>query len=625
MIHSDESPTSPAGSPFLLDASSRPPRSEGSTSGRLPELISPQQETAAFWRLRLRLTRRILLETLATARLRLCLVLVLSSFLWLGLFWLFDDAFRFLSMTIPSPELHQWTVQKIFSAFFFTLMAMLVFSSGIILYGAMFRSPDIPLLLTLPARAERVFLVKFQEALVMSSWAFLLLGSPMLVAYGIVARSPWYYYVLLAPFLVAFTYIPAALGAMACMLAVYFLREVKTYIIGGTIMAGIGLLVLIGWTITSGESNLLTPDWFQEMLNRLAITEHRLFPSWWLSTGLLEAAGGSRVASTGVNYQPWTESLMFLALMISNALFLRLVALSTAGRIYRAAYSRLNGSVLFHRRTRSIWLDRFVFRITRGLSLQIRLLLVKDVRLFRRDPIQWSQILIFTGLLILYFVNVRRFRYDVYYVSWVNVVSFLNVSVVGLLLSTFTTRFVFPMVSLEGHRFWFLGLLPLHRNTILWSKFLFAVGASLMPSSLLILLSDLMLHVSLMILLSHQLTCLILCLGLSGIAVGLGAKMVNLREQSPSRIAAGFGGTLNLVISTMYIVAVVLMTGVPSHFYLGFQSPVHEGPTGLPSYVTDWLGMWMFAGTGASILLGAIATVVPMAIGFRAFRDLEFQ
>ena len=39
-------------------------------------------------------------------------------------------------------------------------------------------------------------------------------------------------------------------------------------------------------------------------------------------------------------------------------------------------------------------------------------------------------------------------------------VSFLNLSVVGLLLSTFTTRFIFPMISLEGRRFWILGLLP---------------------------------------------------------------------------------------------------------------------------------------------------------------------
>ena len=42
---------------------------------------------------------------------------------------------------------------------------------------------------------------KFQEAIVFSSWGFLLLGSPMLVAYGLQAGAPWYYFALLLPFM----------------------------------------------------------------------------------------------------------------------------------------------------------------------------------------------------------------------------------------------------------------------------------------------------------------------------------------------------------------------------------------------------------------------------------------
>ncbi len=64
-----------------------------------------------------------------------------------------------------------------------------------------------------------------------------------------------------------------------------------------------------------------------------------------------------------------------------------------------------------------------------------------------------------------------------------------------------------------------------------------------------------MLDISPLVMASHQLTCLILCFGLAGIAVGMGARLPNLREPSPSRIAAGFGGTLCLVVSTLYILA----------------------------------------------------------------------
>ena len=173
-------------------------------------------------------------------------------------------------------------------------------------------------------------------------------------------------------------------------------------------------------------------------------------------------------------------------------------------------------------------------------------------------------------------------------------------------------------------RFWVLGLLPLRRETILWAKFAFAVGGSIAPCSALILLSDAMLRVSPAVLLSHQLTCLILCVGLAGIAVGLGARLPNLREQSPSRIAAGFGGTLNLVISTLYILAVVLMTAVPYHFFLASQQSPAARMLARQTGMQGWLQFWLLAGSVGSVVLGVLATIIPLRMGFRSFRQLEF-
>src|SRR5207244_2670042 len=161
--------------------------------------------------------------------------------------------------------------------------------------------------------------------------------------------------------------------------------------------------------------------------------------------------------------------------------------------------------------------DDVVARFALFLPRDVRLLLVKDFRLFRRDAVQWSQFLIFFGLLGLYFVNIRRFSYNATYSA---MIGFLNLAVVGLILSTFTTRFIFPMISLEGRRLWILGLLPIRRDSILWSKFLFAAIGSLLPCTTLVLLSDFMLQISEpVIYLSHQVSCIALCVGLSAIAV----------------------------------------------------------------------------------------------------------
>ncbi len=578
-----------------------------------PRLPSVAEEGRAFWRLRQRTFATSLRQAFETSRLRVALVIFLSLFFWIGLFVLFGGAFRFLTNTIGNAATHTQTVQAIYNVFFASLMVMLVFSSGIILYSGLFCSHETALLLSTPARAERIVLYKFQESLFFSSWGFVLLGSPMLVAYGVESNAPLYYYALLLPFMLAFIYIPGAVGGILCLLIVHRIPQARLHAMAilliGTLLVGI----FAGWILWgSKENNLLTPLWFQDMLSRLQFSEHRLLPSWWLSSGLLLAA---RNDIGSLRFTPWAESVMFLVVLLSNALFCHVLLTWTAGRVYRQSYSELLAERTARQPRQGFWIDRFIMRASAFLSPQLRLLLVKDVRVFRRDPVQWSQFLIFFGLLALYFVNIRRFSYDVNYSGWVNMISFLNLAVVGLILSTFTTRFIYPMLSLEGRRFWILGLLPVDRDSILWGKFLFAAVGSCVPCCLLILLSDMMLRIAPLVIVIHQTTCLILCLGLSGIAVGLGAMMPDLREESPSKIAAGFGGTLNLVLSAIYIVAIVLLTALPSHFYL----PAVEQD----DYHLWWLSA-VAAGNTVAALLGMMTTILPMRMGLKAFREMEF-
>jgi ABC-2 type transport system permease protein len=578
------------------------------------DFLSVEAEAAVFRRMRRRVLTNLLRQMFIHSRFRLTLVIVLTSVLWGGMFWLFGDGFSFLQSALSCPETYALAIGGMFSTFFFALTMMLMFSAAVILYGSLFRSREMTLLLTSPARTGRVFLHQFHEAIILTSWGFVLLGSPALLAYGIVVGAPWYYYAVLPFYIVAFVYIPVAIGAILCMLLVRFVptRIVSVSILAGTLM--LGGATWMTWRMLGGpNNNLLTPSWFREILERMQVSDVRLMPSWWLSTGLLDAAG-----------QLWAESLLFLTLLISNALLFRQLALWTAERTYRKAYSSLSNKSLRRKRPRFNFTDRILGFLMQSCPPTVRLMTIKDVRLFRRDPLQWSQILIFAGFLIVYFFYIPSFTYDLSAIGWVNMVSFLNMAVVGLLLSTFTTRFIFPMMSLEGRRFWILGQLGVRREAILWGKFFFAVCGSVIPCCGLVLLSDLMLGVSIVIVLSHQLTCLVLCLGLAGISVGFGAWLPNMREESPSRIAAGFGGTLTLVTSTLLILLVVLLNALPTHFYLAaqFSGKAHafEGQGNLLS----WFKAWWIAGTAISIVLGIVATIVPMRIGFRAFRKMEF-
>ena len=259
-------------------------------------------------------------------------------------------------------------------------------------------------------------------------------------------------------------------------------------------------------------------------------------------------------------------------------------------------------------------LDKRVSRMLMFVPPEVRLMMLKDIRIFRRDPAQWLQFVILLVLLTLYFLNVQPFRSVLNGGNWVSVIGFMNLAVIGLLMSTFTTRFIFPLISLEGRRFWLLGLLPLGRDTIVWSKFFFSLICLLIPGSLLVALSDHTLNVSALMVWEHQWSTAAMAIGLSGIAVGLGARLPNLREESPSRIAAGFGGTLNLVLSSLYILAILATTTLPWHL---FEAAQFGRYTGL-------LQMWIRIGAVVSFLLVICATMLPMRMGLRAFRRLEF-
>ena len=57
--------------------------------------------------------------------------------------------------------------------------------------------------------------------------------------------------------------------------------------------------------------------------------------------------------------------------------------------------------------------------------------------------------LAFSGLMLLYFTNIRRFVENLVGL-YQNSISFLNLCAVALLLCTYTGRFMYPLLSLEG-------------------------------------------------------------------------------------------------------------------------------------------------------------------------------
>ena len=556
--------------------------------------------------LRGRLARNHFRALISGSRLRLAMILICSAVFWCGLFGLFFEGFHFLGQYV---KLSTEVIQYLFGMFYLSLLAMLLFSTGIILYTGLFSSREAAFLLTLPASADRIFSFKFVEAISFSSWAFLLLGTPMMVAYGITVGAPTGYYALMPLFLVGFVLIPGAIGAVGAILIARLVprrRKSVLWVVGALVLVASGFLAM---QVSRTPGDVLSRDWLDSLMSKLAFSQHPLLPSRWMSRGILSAAVGQ-----------WKDGLFYLGVLVANAAVCYLLAAVVARDLYRPAYGRVHGERSSRRRYGWYGFDAAFHRAFFFVDRPIRLLILKDLRTFRRDPAQWSQFLIFFGLLAFYFLNIRRLGYHVQGDSWRNLLSFMNLAVTALILSTFTTRFIFPLLSLEGRNFWVLGLVPLSRAGILYGKFAFAAGISLIATEALVILSDWMLQLPPMMIFLHTSMVLILCLGLSSISVGMGARLPNLREDDPSKIAAGFGGTLNLLLSLIFILLIVGALALPCHLFLAGRG-VNEAAfvvADMPRF-----RFWMSLSAVAALVVGILGTILPLRIGIRAFERME--
>jgi ABC-2 type transport system permease protein len=512
---------------------------------------------------------------------------------------------------------HRWDIPIdylvggfVFDVTFTALTALLVFSTGIILYSSLFASAETAFLLVTPLGADQIFAYKFQGAVAFSSWAFVLLASPVLIAYGLVVGggAPWYFFALLPLFFLGFILLPGSLGALACLLLVNWLPRRRRQVLW---LATLGLLAALGWWGYQNlgpdmDNVLMDRDAVNRLFGELSLLRSPLLPSHWISEGLLAAAVGD-VA----------EALYYLALIWSNGLFLYVVTAWAAGRLYRPGFNRMASGGTLRRRYGGAWLDQVLAGTLGFLNPQTRLLIVKDFRTFRRDPAQWAQVLIFLGLSVLYFSNVRHFYdQDQGGRPFQNGISFLNLAATSCLMCAYTGRFIYPMLSLEGRKFWILGLLPLERDRLLWGKFAFSAAGALVTTEALITFSNLMLAMPWQICVLQALAVLVAAFGLSGLSVGLGASMPNFRESDPSKIAVGFGGTVNLIAGLLFLVVVILLMVAPAHGLLAARGGVELRLT-----LQDW---WLGLGVLAGLALGAAAVLLPLRAGARALRRMEF-
>lgn len=255
----------------------------------------------------------------------------------------------------------------------------------------------------------------------------------------------------------------------------------------------------------------------------------------------------------------------------------------------RNAPSRLSRLRLFHPDTRG--------------------LLIKDLLQFIRTPQQWIQFLLYLGLIMIYLINLSRVQYAVqaYGDFWTRLVYILNFGFSGFILASLITRFIFPLISLEGKNRWILLSAPVKIQTIFRQKFWLASLLFFLIAEAVAITSNWLLDQGRVAFILSSVFLMLMSLTLTSISLGLGALFPRYNETNPMRIVSGLGGIIAIVISLVYLGIMVLsLIWLQS---LWTQSELNS---------LFW-GIVIF-----TIIMNAIAGIIPLRLGYRALaRSME--
>jgi ABC-2 type transport system permease protein len=533
----------------------------------------------------------------------------IASYLVLA-FGLFYAGLRFISRFVG---LGQVLTERLLFLLFAFLFVLLLLSNLVINYTNLFRNRETAFLLTLPVPSRTIFQWKFIESLLLASWAFLFLIAPLLGAYGLTRGVPWHFYPVTLALVGLFIVLPGVAGSwLAVNIARHLDRRLFQVL---AITAVAGLVVGAALWFRPGpppdqETETRVLAVLDKLLFKTSFSEHPLLPSCWLSRGVLHWSEGA-----------WMASGFFTLVLLSHVLFFGMLALTRmGGRFYDAASAvQSRGSVLagwrwfrrrLQRREAGAYRPGLAERLIAGVGWpgpDVRALVVKDLRGFWRDTTQWAQSLVLFGLLGVYVFNLRHFSQQLTNPFWTSLVAYLNLGACSLNLATLTTRFVYPQFSLEGKRLWIVGLAPLGLVRVVRTKYWLAALASLVVTLGLITLSCYMLRMSAPRMLFFGFAITVMTFTLTGLAVGLGVLYPHFKEDNPSKIVSGFGGTLCLVLSFLYILGSVVL--------LAFTSPwtTYESPAVVQRGIC-------FSGF---LLLSLALGWIPLRLGLRRVTTVE--
>jgi ABC-2 type transport system permease protein len=561
---------------------------------------------AAIARAKLLIAKHSIGAVRSESKLKVSFVSIFALALWIGALIFFKESFEFLlrfgaGATGEGRGIGAIVLPRMLGVLTLVVFFMLIFSNILVSFSTLYRSREVTYLLHAPLTFRTLFLARFAECVIFSSWALAFLGAPLIIAYGYTTSASPAFYFASVLFFLPFIAIPAALGAGITLILVRIFPSLRMTTI---IAIGVAAVAFLYYYMDKrfGVSTVSDDTILPTLMDMTSQPQSPFLPSYWAVRGVLAAAEG--------NYR---EASFNLLLLLANALMLLWLTAEIAQRIYHSGWSALVGRGASNSKWARVGILAKIDAISRPLPSPYRVLVSKDIRLFWRDATQWSQFVIFFGIMAVYIANLRNMSGQYQREFWKGWIACLNTGACTLILATLTSRFVFPLISLEGRRFWILGLAPLTFRQLVRQKFWLSVLTTSFFTIGLAVLSGVMLKLEPLYFALSVYSVIITNFGLSGLAVGLGALYPNFQEDNPARVVSGMGGTLNFLLSVGYIACII----------------------SVQTLILQWRAFGLYtseaafnATLAAAIILittlSAVATLLPLKLGLKNLNNLEF-
>lgn len=531
----------------------------------------------------------------------------LSLVFWVMLFrsslWVVTEALKIE----PVGEL---LVQRLLSISFLVFLGLLAFSNIVTVFSTFYLADELEFLMTKPIPKDQLFGARFLESLAQSSWVIFIFGLPIFIAAGVGIGAGPSYFIGLIGVLVPFVAIPTVLATLIGLGITNILAANRTR--DATLFLGLAAFSVLFVVIRAlRPERLLNPESFSsigEMLNLLAAPTTVYLPSDWAMNIVVPLLYGR----SQVDY--WSLGLLYLTPI---AFFF--VSAWLHRRFYYHGFSKAqegrHGQGLVTA-LRDWWLKRTYSRLRtldeRLAALEavdktaspLRQLVRKDQLIFIRDASQWSQILIVIAIMIIYLVNYKYFEIaaDERLLGDVGLF-FFNLAACGFVVVALSGRFLFPAVSLEGRSFWLILQAPVSLEQFLVGKWLGGLLPVLIIGQALIWASNILVLQNAFYAISASVIVLSVTLGVSAMAVGLGAVYPQFYNPNAAKIASSFGAVIYMILG-MFVVLFVLIASFRATLYWG---TIADGKDAAPIEWLSYMGV-------------VLSLVVPAAVGWFSLR-----